>query len=68
MGDLFVPFFGYFYDQINDDLAVIHNKAGVGKEKKSKRQVELNNRERVFTLNYAKSILKLLEVLYENDP
>jgi|JI6StandDraft_1071083.scaffolds.fasta_scaffold18753_3 hypothetical protein len=46
MGELFVPFFSYFFEELLGDLRAIHAKTSWSVKKLQKRQAELGDRER----------------------
>lgn len=68
MGDLFVPFYGYFFEQIIEDLNTIHSKAAFKDKKPLKRAAELSKKESILTADYLGSILRSLQLLFDNDP
>lgn len=62
-----MPFFGYFFEELLADLKEVHAKTCWAVKKSQKRQAELGDREREISLNYTKSVLKLLELLFNAD-
>lgn len=44
MGDLFVPFHGYFFEQLLEDLNNIYAKVGFKEKKGTKRTAELSQK------------------------
>lgn len=68
MGDLFVPFYGYFFEQIVEDVNGIYAKGAWREKKQAKRAAELSQKESMLTGGYLGGILRLLQLLFENDP